>query len=377
MTRRSYRRQSFSFFAALLAGALAAACSGPIQVGAPAWTLSAAQDPVAPQFAAFAPRALRDPVHEVFTTDAPAARTKPWVRDLLSQLPEAPRPAMTTGELARLLRALAGETSAIGNDAARAALRKELDDLLTGLGTEAEATVTSRIGPAVKRDRWVRHPSASVGGLVGYFHGGNGEITVPLALHQGDTHAAYLDDADAERVVAITAIAERALELNLDPAAVQDKLEQNANAWRNVLHRGYAQFPWESFVNGMIDGSAWDNPPAWQGVLLHPEAGVLVGLDDLRRTAADPALLVHGVGAVRYFGARGKWFLGASATVALPDDESTGIAYGVTLLGGSTSPSSSLPHISVGLLWSDGDDDGLQLALGIDLMRLASRAADR
>jgi len=82
-------------------------------------------------------------------------------------------------------------------------------------------------------------------------------------------------------------------------------------------------------------------------------------------------LLVHGLGYIHYFGSDRSWFCGASATGCVTADEGNGFGYGITVHLGSTLVTSTLPHVSVGVLWHDGrDDDGLQVSLGIDLLRL-------
>lgn len=374
-------RSSGSWLLAILC-LLGSACAGASHAG----TAGAAPDqPAAPlpqdqaprDFRTFTPQTTKGDLDESFQLDAPKARRSAWVKDVLSQLTVQPRAAMTTGELATMARELALVARGIANNDVRTAVTKELDALLQALGEDPTATVTSRVRFGAARDRWTQRYAKSVEGLRGYFEDATPDITVPLALHHNDLHAAYLTRDDARLLVAVTSLLERALELNLDFAAAQDEFEKNAAAWRAVLHRGYAQFPWEGWLNGALDGSAWDRPATHQFVLLHPEPGVMLGLDNLRSSAADPTLMVHGLGYIHYFGHRADWFLGGAATVAATDDEQQGLAYGATALFGSTRVDSYLPHISIGLLWSDGEDDGLHLSLGLDVLRLASRGMDR
>ena len=83
---------------------------------------------------------------------------------------------------------------------------------------------------------------------------------------------------------------------------------------------------------------------------------------------------MHGLGYLRYFGDDRAWFCGASATGCITGDEGNGFGYGVTLHLGSTRATNTLPHISVGLLYHDGvEDDGFQVSLGVDVLRLLGR----
>ena len=60
------------------------------------------------------------------------------------------------------------------------------------------------------------------------------------------------------------------------------------------------------------------------------------------------------------------------ATAALPADEDGGLGYGLTLHFGQSSPLRMLPHLDLGVLWHErGDgDEGIELSLGVDLLRL-------
>lgn len=160
----------------------------------------------------------------------------------------------------------------------------------------------------------------------------------------------------------------------VDVSSAVVALSQNAVAWENYLQRGYPQYPWENLANSWLVSSAWDRAPSGQFVLLHPEPGALMDVDRADTADLSAGLLVHGLGYLRYFGDDRAWFCGASATGCLTGDEGNGFGYGLTLHVGSTKASNPLPHISVGLLYHDGvEDDGFQVSLGVDVLRLLGR----
>lgn len=157
-----------------------------------------------------------------------------------------------------------------------------------------------------------------------------------------------------------------------------DRLGDVNEGWDNYLSHGFSQFPWEALVNSHLTSYSWSRPPKWQWVLAHPEVATVA---DIRRSgdaSIETAVAVHGVGLVRYFGEERKWFLGASATVALTNDSDFGLGVGPTIHFGHASLRSRIPHLSVSLLWHDFEDggDGPVLGVSVDLWKLLSDGTD-
>lgn len=153
-------------------------------------------------------------------------------------------------------------------------------------------------------------------------------------------------------------------------------LSQINNGWRNYLEHGFAQYPWEAYVNGYITpkffgGSSWYDPPEHQIVFMHPELGILADLRRASDASANETLLIHTLGYIHYFEAERDWFLGGSLTVSLSDSD-FGLGVGPTLHFGNSARGSSLPNVSVGVLWQQFDDGPTEpvLGLSIDLWRL-------
>lgn len=165
-------------------------------------------------------------------------------------------------------------------------------------------------------------------------------------------------------------------------ALVQPQLERTAQhlgeidaGWTNYLEHGFSQYPWESWANGWLTDFAWSRPPRSQWVLLHPELGLVFDTRSSRSAEMEPALLVHGLGYVLYFGDERDWFAGLSATASITGDASYGWGFGPTLHFGHTRLASRVPHVSVSLLWQDFETggDGPIVAATLDLWRLVDR----
>jgi len=149
------------------------------------------------------------------------------------------------------------------------------------------------------------------------------------------------------------------------------RLHQRGMGAQFLLLRGYPQFPWENVVNDWYASSAWDRPPTSQLVVLHPAPGLAMDIGSATTAELDVALLVHAIGYVHYIGDDRAWYVGGSATLAVPADDDLGLGYGLTIHCGNTTEKSVFPAIDVGLLWHEGtDDDGWMLSLGFDAARL-------
>lgn len=148
--------------------------------------------------------------------------------------------------------------------------------------------------------------------------------------------------------------------------------------WTNYLEKGFSQYPWEAWTNSRLTDFAWSRPPVSQWVLLHPEVGLVFDTRSTRAATTESALLVHGLGYLRYFGDERDWFLGLSASAALTGDEAYGWGVGPTLHVGHTRVHSRVPHLSAGIIWfdfEDGDDRPV-LLLSLDLWRLVDQGRD-
>lgn len=360
-------RVSFALFLAACAGA--PPTSAPSVAPTPPLVLSTADLPVV---AGFPCRELTSSV-DVFRYEVERVRDLPWYQQLGADNTVEPSAGMTADSFAKLVRELRADARAIADVRVRRRLQDELDLLLQG-ARDGEL----KIGGRVLLDRWNRRDSITPG-VRGYFEvgaAGREDVSIPFTYDtdRPDRHGAYMSEADAQVFVAITGRVARAIELNLPLLKVTQQLQANDTAWGNYLDRGYPQFPWEGVLNGFAVRSAWDSPPTGQFVLLHPEVGVVLDVERLRTSTFEPALLVHGLGYLHYFDDDRGWFLGASASLSLTGEEDVGMGYGITLHGGSTAADSALPHVSVGLLWREGDDDGFQVAIGIDLLKLLKRS---
>ena len=138
-------------------------------------------------------------------------------------------------------------------------------------------------------------------------------------------------------------------------------------AWSNYLEKGYSQYPWESLLNSYVGTFSWTEAPKSQWVLLHPEVAALADIRATSGASVEGALLLHGLGYIRYFGDKRDWYTGLSATASLTTDESFGAGAGATLHFGHTSIYKSIPHVSVGILWHDFKDGSSGPILGISL----------
>jgi len=117
----------------------------------------------------------------------------------------------------------------------------------------------------------------------------------------------------------------------------------------------------------------FEGPPN-QLVLLHPELCSLVDIRTRREASTQSALLVHGLGCIRYFGSEREWFVGLSASGCLAGDE-FGLAYGPTLHIDHVKYGSQVPHISLGVLWFDTNDGrpGPLITVAVDFWRILNK----
>ena len=174
------------------------------------------------------------------------------------------------------------------------------------------------------------------------------------------SHYATIDQATEVRVVC--SIAEEIF--NAVKRASMEKVYERAAAasrgWTNYLEHGYSQYPWETIVNNSVTKwvfgkYSWDDPPREQLVFLHPEFCTLIDTsgDGDRRT--ESALLVHGLGYVRYFGDERSWFAGLSGSACFSDVQPD-VGYGATLHIDLAGLGMRLPHLSAGAVWFDSPE---------------------
>jgi hypothetical protein len=214
-----------------------------------------------------------------------------------------------------------------------------------------------------------------------FFAGEPSQVVLRLDLKSGlggATPFAYY--ATLEQAIEFRAAAARMLAIF--GTLVQPQFERTAQrlgeidaGWTNYLEHGFSQYPWESWANGWLTDFAWSRPPRSQWVLLHPELGLVFDTRSTRSAEMEAALLVHGLGYVRYFGDERDWFAGLSATASITDDASYGWGFGPTLHFGHARLASRVPHVSVSVLWHDFEDGGNEpvLAATLDLWRLVDR----
>jgi hypothetical protein len=300
-------------------------------------------------------------------------------------------PQGIAGDVQRLIRQLARSTTLVGPAGAiengtllRKSLLAELHLLL-----DATRSTSNAMDLVSQRFRPVRRLQGKVVSGMIFFEGsktqvvlrqqtmtsGPGGISVPgEAIH-------YATIGQAIDVRTVCALVEHVFaEVRKAPfERVTARLSTIDRAWQNYLERGFSQYPWESAVNSTITPwifgeYSWYDPPTSQLVVLHPEVGTLLDVRGTSGEGADPALLVHGLGYIRYFGDEREWFLGLSGTASFGDDEA-GIGYGPSLHFGHVKLSSKIPHISLSVLWQDYDkgDKGPILAISVDLWRMVSK----
>ena len=216
-------------------------------------------------------------------------------------------------------------------------------------------------------------PTGGAGWRIEVFAGDRWRIPL-LARFTGGANDRFATYLTSEQYVCIRAFCDAAWRVRDGVVPIQTiaaELEQYDVAWDNYLQRGYPQFPWENLLNDRLVDSAWNRPPDWQLVFLHPAPGFVCDVESVSRAELDAALLLHTIGYVEYHGDDRGWYLGGSATLALTPDDERGLAYGLTLHYGFTREDSPLPQIDIGILRSEGDEeDGWMLAVGFDAARL-------
>ncbi|HEX6812135.1 MAG TPA: hypothetical protein VF384_10970 [Planctomycetota bacterium] len=372
-----------------LAAVLAAACaSGPVSpppfVEIPP---AVAQDPAS--FAGFVAKneQAEDP-GSPWTVSGPHLRTAPQYVELVGDLDVHIGPTLTCSDYVATLQDLLERIEAKGF-AARPEGKRALTILRALVGEERTRLAVHGDGPlaGARNDRVELLPgkAVDVADDLGFPNqswvvtgfGGSDVPRIPMVAKTTidargtEVWRRFLDKDLAFCVATFFDFADRLQLATVDVDSAIVRLGQNAAAWQNYLQRGYPQYPWENFANGLLVSSAWDRAPRHQFVLLHPEPGIVFDVDRADSADLDLALLVHALGFLYYGGDDRGWFLGASATGALSEDEGDGFSYGLTLHAGFTNGDNPLPHVSVGLLWHEGvDDDGFQVSIGVDVLRL-------
>lgn len=153
-----------------------------------------------------------------------------------------------------------------------------------------------------------------------------------------------------------------------------ERLDEIDAGWSNYLTKGYSQYPWESLVNSSrrLNSYTWSSPPKRQFLLLHPEVAAVVDARSTRGAAVEGGLLLHGLGYLRYFGAKRSWFLGCSVTGAVTGSPDVGLGAGGTLHFGHSALHARVPHVSLSALFHDtrSGSSGPFLGFSVDLWRL-------
>ena len=332
------------------------------------------------------------------TAHAWAGSPRARAYDLQAELPES----WSVGELQEQLLILARRVrvtptfTAHNGELLRSALERELERLFTAIASVAgevglETTlewdhvsevVDERFQPA----HWSHRDDE--GTLVTdtlFFPGEPSQVILRLDRAAGglggSTPFAYfatLDQAVEFRAVCarVTALFSVVVGAQLERTAL--RLREIDAGWTNYLEHGFSQYPWESWANGWLTDFAWTRPPRDQWVLLHPELGFVFDTRSSRSAQMEAALLVHGVGYVRYFGDTRDWFAGLSATASITGDSAYGLGFGPTLHFGHARIASRVPHVSVSVLWQDFEVGGRDpvLAATLDLWRLVDRGSE-
>ena len=180
-----------------------------------------------------------------------------------------------------------------------------------------------------------------------------GTYKVPLSHH----HYATIEEAIEVRTVCSIVNAIFA-EVEKGPLArVHERVASIDRGWTNYLEKGYSQYPWEALVNSAVTPKifgkySWDDPPNEQLVFLHPEFCTLIDTRAGGDQDTNTALLVNGLGYVRYFGSERSWFAGLSASACFSDAEPN-VGYGAVLHIDLNGLGMRLPHLSVGAIWFD------------------------
>lgn len=105
--------------------------------------------------------------------------------------------------------------------------------------------------------------------------------------------------------------------------AASESLNRYARAWENYALRGYSQYPWELWINGVFeDDSDW-GPGRFKLIVIHPSVGLLIGqptADQIVPLAG--VLMLEAVGFVHYTKSHEQYFglgAGVSAISVQPD----------------------------------------------------------
>lgn len=191
-----------------------------------------------------------------------------------------------------------------------------------------------------------------------------------LAYRFDGTELTVRRDAPVETVRAIcwTAVAaNELLGLANAPArrATLEELGSIVAAWDAFNETGYAQYPWELFLN-RPDGL---RPPRTQLILMHPGValevpGLFDGLEEATRTES---VILEVGGALRYTADR-RFYGGASLVLSLPDAESVGA--GVL---------AHMGPLKAGYVWraeAEGEPDRDGVVVTADLLQLFRGAPD-
>lgn len=174
--------------------------------------------------------------------------------------------------------------------------------------------------------------------------------------------------AETVRAVCWTAVAaNELLGLANAPArrATLEELGSIVSAWDAFNATGYAQYPWELFLN-RPDGM---RPPRTQLILMHPGVALEVpGLfDDLEGATRSESVILELFGVLRYTADR-RFYGGASLLVSLPESQSVGA--GILAHAGP---------LKAGYVWraeGEGEPDRDGVVVTADLLQLLQGAPD-
>jgi hypothetical protein len=201
-----------------------------------------------------------------------------------------------------------------------------------GLADAANLSPDRRDLMVAQLDAMTRDLLDRAGSRTGLRNAGRFGVTVTprgaeFTFGTGDIVLAVTPDEPVETIRAVcwTAAAGGAL---LDGAnrvardAVLQGLERAVAAWDAFNTTGYAQYPWELWLNRPPDGLM---PPRVQWILMHPNVGLeLVGTGNLASARRVDTILIEPLGVLRYTDGR-RFYLGASLLASLSSNESIGL----------------------------------------------------
>lgn len=138
-----------------------------------------------------------------------------------------------------------------------------------------------------------------------------------------------------------------------------------AGRWDNFINDGFSQFPWELALNSLLRKATTYEPPSYHWILLHPSLGTEVSGASVKRLLRTDALVVEGIGLLRYNADHTRYF---------------GISGVTTLARGSTATIGVYAHLwfpqmAAGYAWrsASGPEPSRTAVVSVDLYQFFAR----